>query len=150
MPLLTLSAPVPQHPANNIRATQSLRDNTQKIVWCVARRQKQERHPGITTKTNSFIKLLTQTERGDEVAVTLHILGTQVVKQTAALTDQLEQPTAAVVVLLVNLKVVSEVVDALGEQRDLDLRRASVPFGATKLLDDLRFNRSVQWHRLSF
>ena len=40
--------------------------------------------------------------------------------------DHLQQPATAVVVLRVGPEVVGQVVDFLGEERDLDLRRAGV------------------------
>ena len=46
----------------------------------------------------------------------------EVVEQPTPPTDEHEQPTARVMVLLVDLQVLREVVDALGEERDLDLR----------------------------
>src|SRR5262245_16457659 len=49
-----------------------------------------------------------------------------VVEQPPALTHQPQQAAAGVVVLLVLLEVLREIVDPLGQQRDLDLRRAGV------------------------
>jgi hypothetical protein len=65
--------------------------------------------------------LLAEVEIADERAVTLDVAVLEVVEKTAALTDELQETTAAMVVLLVGLKVFREVGDALGEQSDLDL-----------------------------
>ena len=49
-----------------------------------------------------------------------------IVEQRAALRDHLQQAATGVVVLHVGLEVLGEVRDALGEDRDLDFRRAGV------------------------
>jgi uncharacterized membrane protein YhiD involved in acid resistance len=61
----------------------------------------------------------------------------QVIQQAAALVDQLQQAAAAVVVLLVGLEVAGELLDAGGQQRDLDFRRTGIVGGALVLFDDL-------------
>ena len=57
--------------------------------------------------------------------------------QPAALADELEQPAAAVVVVLVRAQVLGEVADALGEQRDLDLGGTGVAVVLLVVGDDL-------------
>src|SRR4051812_35072348 len=64
--------------------------------------------------------LLTDAERVDETAIPVERLLLQVVQQAAALADQLEQTPARVVILRVVLEVLGQVVDALGQERDLD------------------------------
>src|SRR5699024_1340390 len=81
--------------------------------------------------------LSTQTEAFDERAVALDVGVAQVAEQAAALSDEEQQAAAAVVVVLVGLEVFGQVGDALGEQRDLDLRRAGVAFAGRVLGDDL-------------
>src|SRR5690606_37392725 len=68
-------------------------------------------------------RLLTNAERGDDLAVPLDVVAAQVVEQAAALADELQETAARVVVLRVRLEVLREVGDALGEQRDLHLGR---------------------------
>ena len=65
-------------------------------------------------------------ELGDDGAVTLDVLGHQIVQHLAALTDHLQQAAAGVVVLLVDLQVLGELVDAGGENGDLHLGRTGV------------------------
>jgi hypothetical protein len=55
---------------------------------------------------------------------------------------------ADVVVLDVRLEVLGQVLDALGEQRDLNLGRAGVPFTGAKLLDELGLVLSAEGHRM--
>ena len=81
-------------------------------------------------------RLLTDAKLGDNGAVTLDVLLSDIVQQTTTLTDELEQTHAAVVVLLVHLQVLGELVDALGEDGDLDLRRTGVGLVGLVVDDD--------------
>ena len=83
-----------------------------------------------------MIRLLTQTQLCDEGAVTLDILLLQVFEQAAALTDHLVQAAAGVVVLLVDLQVFGELVDALGEDSHLDFGRTGVGGVGAVVFDD--------------
>ena len=65
--------------------------------------------------------LAAQAVGGDDRAVPLHVVVLDVVEQVAATTDQHQQATPAVVVLLVHLQMLIEVVDALREKGDLHL-----------------------------
>src|ERR671927_520468 len=67
-----------------------------------------------------------QTEASDQGPVPLDVVLPDVVEQSAPAAHEHEQSPAAVVVLLVGLEVLGEVVDALGEERDLYLGRAGV------------------------
>src|SRR5215470_6678198 len=71
-------------------------------------------------------ELAAQAELLDQGAVALDVLPLQVVQETAAPADQLEQPATRVVVVLVRPEVLGQLVDALRKHRDLDLRRAGV------------------------
>ena len=82
--------------------------------------------------------LLTDAQLGDDGAVALDILGHQVVQQLAALTDHLIQAAAAVVVVDVHLQVLSELVDAGGENGDLHLGGAGIGLVGAVGLDDGR------------
>ncbi len=62
----------------------------------------------------------------DQRAVARLALALEVVEQRTTLRDHLEQATTGVVVLGVRLEVAGQVVDALGEDRDLDFRLAGV------------------------
>src|SRR5207245_10343402 len=71
----------------------------------------------------------------DQLPVPGGVLRLEVVEEPPALADQLEQAAARMVVLLVRLEVFRQVLDALGEERDLDLRRAGVALVGAELLD---------------
>ena len=81
--------------------------------------------------------LATQAEVGDERAVALEVGALEVAQQPAALADQHQQAAARVVVLALRAQVLGQLVDPLGEQRDLDLGRAGVGVGAAVLADQL-------------
>ena len=61
-------------------------------------------------------------------------------------TDELEQPAAGVVVLLVTPEVLGEVGDPLGEQSNLDLGGAGVAFLTRMFTDDFRLALSCHRH----
>ena len=63
---------------------------------------------------------------GDQGAVALDVLLLQISQQVTALADHLQQTAVAVLVVFIGLQVLVQVVDARGEQRDLDLRRTGV------------------------
>src|SRR5213592_1919265 len=90
--------------------------------------------PGATIPTR---RLPAQAELANQRAVALEVLLLQVVEQAPALADQHEQAAARMVVLLVVAQVLREVVDALGEQRDLDPGVARVLRGGAELRDEL-------------
>ena len=71
------------------------------------------------------------------VAVDVALL--QVIKQAAPLTHHFEQAAARVIVLDVGLEVLSQFVDALGQQRDLDLGGAGVCSVRLVLINNARF-----------
>ena len=80
--------------------------------------------------------LLSQAELADDRAVTLDINLLQVVEQVSSVTDHLLQTAAAVEVLLVGLQVRGQVVDASGQNCDLNLGRTGVSFVSCVLLND--------------
>ena len=65
--------------------------------------------------------LLSQVQLGKYGAVTLYIGFLEIVEQAAALTNHLQKAATGVVVLLMLLKVLVKVVDAIGKQSYLYL-----------------------------
>src|SRR5580700_11195057 len=70
--------------------------------------------------------LLAEAELLDEGAVALEVAAAQVVEEAAAAADQHQQTAARVVILGLLAQVLGQMVDALGQQRDLDLGGAHV------------------------
>src|SRR3954467_15540441 len=81
------------------------------------------------------LRLAAQAELLDQGAVALEILALQVVQEAAAPSDELEQAATRVVVVLVRAEVLGQLVDALGQHRDLDLGRAGVRLVLPELLN---------------
>ena len=83
--------------------------------------------------------LAAQAEVRDDVAVAVQVGALEVAQQAAALADEHQQAAARVVVLGVRAQVLGQLVDPLGQERDLDLGGAGVVLGAAVLGDQLRF-----------
>src|ERR1035438_1230639 len=86
----------------------------------------------------------------DQGGVALLALLLEVVQQAAALADHDHETAAAVVVLGVGLEVLGEVVDALGENRDLHLGRTRVRLVLFVVVDDDLFLFHIEGHGGSF
>ena len=65
--------------------------------------------------------LLANTEPLNRRSIALEILGFEIVEQSATSANELQQTASAVVVLLVNLEMFSQLGNALCEQGDLHL-----------------------------
>ena len=97
-----------------------------------------------TTPTQSGLSMMTlppQTKPGDECLVAADVLVAQVVQQPATSGDHSLQAASGVDVLAVHPQVVGELLDILGEYRDLDLGGAGVLVVDTVFSNDvlLRF-----------
>src|SRR4051794_7632909 len=90
---------------------------------------------GADVRSSSLLVLPAKAELGDECPIPLDVVASEVVEQPPTATDEHQQPTARVMVLLVDLQVLREVVDPLGEDRHLDLGRAGVGLVEAVLLD---------------
>ena len=73
---------------------------------------------------------------GDNRAIAFKIALFEIAQQAAAFSDFLQEAATARVVLLVDLEVIGQLVDGLGEQRDLNLGRTGIVFFALMLIDD--------------
>ena len=93
----------------------------------------------ITLSSASNDKLLTDAKLGDNGTIALNVVLRHIVQQTTALADHLEQTHTAVVVLLVHLQVLGELIDPLGEDRDLHLGGAGIALVGLVVLDNSGF-----------
>src|SRR5215510_7431788 len=84
------------------------------------------RKSGPSGRSSWGFRLTAETVGGDDRPVAFDVVGADVVQQSPPAPHQHQQATPAVMVLLVRRQVVVEVVDACGEQRDLDLGRPGV------------------------
>lgn len=82
----------------------------------------------------------TQPEALDERAVAGDVDLRDVLQQATATTHEQQQTAPRVVIVLVHLEVFGEVLDALGQQRDLRLRGAGIGVVQAVLAQDLFFS----------
>src|SRR5262249_47519316 len=75
------------------------------------------------------------------------VLALDVIEKLAALAHHLEQAATRVVVLLVRLEMLGQAIDPLGQDGDLDFRRAGVVAFGGVVFDDLGFRLDGQRHR---
>ena len=80
--------------------------------------------------------LLAETQLLDQREIAVAVLVAEIVEQRAPLVDHHQQPAARMVVLLVGLEMRGQVLDPLGQHRDLDLGRPGVAVLAGVLLDE--------------
>jgi hypothetical protein len=88
------------------------------------------------------IGLVTETQLLDELAIRLDVRSPQIIQQSAALAYHFQEATATVMVLAMLAEMIREVIDALGQYRNLDLRRTGIAFVRPVLLDRSRFIES--------
>src|SRR5215472_6742898 len=88
-------------------------------------------------------RLLAQTEALDQLVVAVGVLVAEILEQLATVPDHLQQSAARMVVFRVRLEMFGQVRDAVGQQRDLDLRGARVGFVGPELLDDVSLSGLV-------
>ena len=88
--------------------------------------------------------LLTEAQSGDQIAIALDIVVFEVVQETTTTTDEHQKTTTAVVVIFVRFKMFRQNIDALRQQRNLNLRRTRVTFVTTKLADNLSFDCTMK------
>src|SRR5437660_4764921 len=82
-----------------------------------------------------------QTESPDDFLVSLRAPAVQVGEQPSALSDHAEQPAAAGVVVAGGAQMFGEVLNPLGKERDLGLRRA----GGLAITVDSRERLGLVW-----
>ena len=91
-------------------------------------------------------ELLTQTEAGNDRAVTLHVRLLQVVQQLTPLADHAQQTLAGMMIVGVFLEMAGQVVDARGQQRDLHFGGTGVAVTLPVPADALRLLGSGPRH----
>jgi hypothetical protein len=90
--------------------------------------------------------LLSEVQCLNQIAIALDIVVTEIVEQPSSLPDEHEKPAPGVMVLLVNLEMLGEVVDPLGEYGYLDIGRPGILLMPLKLFDDLLLFLYMQHH----
>src|SRR5918995_1976996 len=106
--------------------------------------------PGPGPGRETLVSSAADAELLDQRAVARLVLLLHVVEKRAALGNHLQEATPGMVVLGVGLEVVGEVVDALGQDGDLDLRRAGIAGFVRMFLDERGLALGRDRHRASF
>ena len=95
-----------------------------------------------------YISLLTvwaesaaQTKALDQLPVPQDVLLLEVLKQTTPASDQTQQTTTGVVILLLDLEVLRQELDATGQEGNLHLRRPGVRRMGLVFLNNIGFSR---------
>src|SRR5260221_8495624 len=83
----------------------------------------------------------------DNHPVPLDVGGLQIVEQPTPLTDHAEQAATAVMVALVHLEMLRQVLDAFGQERDLNLRGPRIRLVGPEVIDDFALPLRCQRHR---
>ena len=81
--------------------------------------------------------LAAQPEPADELTVAPHVPRAEVAELATTASHKLQEPAPRVVVVRVRAQVFGEVVDALGQERDLHLRGAGVSLVGREVANDL-------------
>ena len=86
--------------------------------------------------TPTIMKLLSQAELLNDSTVTLDIGLLKVAKKVSSVTNHLLKASAAVMVLVIGLEMLSEVLDSVGQKRDLNLGRTGIALVSSVLLNN--------------
>jgi hypothetical protein len=86
-------------------------------------------------KTSQKARLVTEAKISDDLAIAFDVGALEIVEEATATADHLQQALPAVVILRVRPEVTCEVVDILGENGNLNLRRAGVGLVGAVLFD---------------
>src|SRR3546814_17998826 len=68
--------------------------------------------------------LLAKPQLRDKTGITRRIFTLEIIKQAAAIVDHHQKTTTRMIVLRMSLEMIGQVLDALGQDRDLDFRRS--------------------------
>src|SRR5690606_29835837 len=112
------------------------------------RRRATERRPSRAKVAHQPKVLAAQAQLVGDRAAPLDVDLGQVGEQPLALADQDQQAPTAVVVMLVDLQVLGELVDAPSQQRDLHLGRPRIALLGAELPNDLSLGGLVERHDL--
>ncbi len=78
---------------------------------------------------------MTEAKISDDLAIAFDVGALEIVEEAATASDHLEQALLAVMIFRVRAEVTGQVVDVLGENRNLDLCRAGIGLVRAVLFD---------------
>jgi hypothetical protein len=76
--------------------------------------------------TRPLALLTAQAETVNQIMIGFYIAAFQIIEQTSALRDHLEQATPRMIIFLVRSEMFGQIVDTTGQKRDLNLRRSGI------------------------
>lgn len=88
--------------------------------------------------------LAAQTQTRNQGPIALGADAPKIIEHPASLTHHLEQPAPGMVVLLMNLEMPGQLLDAFGQERGLHFRRAGVTLVGPVLTQDFQFSLGDQ------
>src|SRR5207244_11506817 len=80
--------------------------------------------------------LLSDSELCNHLAIAIDLIHSEVIEQTPALTDDLQQPAPGPMIFFVRFEVLSQVVNAFAQQSDLNFRGPCICIMASVRVDD--------------
>jgi hypothetical protein len=92
------------------------------------------------------ITLAPQTKGFDDGTVALNIVAFNIIEQPSTLTHQHQKSPPGVVIFLVNLQMLGQVRDSMGQKTDLNLRRTGIAIVLLVFFDELFFGFCVVRH----
>ena len=90
--------------------------------------------------------LLAKTEFLNDALIAVKIRSSQIIQQPSPLSDQFQESAAGMVILLMDLEMISEIVDPVAENGYLNFRRAGVILMKLETMDNVFFCISLQNH----
>ena len=90
--------------------------------------------------------LTAQTQARDQITVAIDVVLSQVLQQATTATNHQQQTTTGVVIVLVELQVLGQSIDAGGQQGNLRLRGTGIGFVQAVLLEEFGLLLSGQCH----
>jgi hypothetical protein len=96
-------------------------------------------------RDHDYFSSITEPKLLDELAVSIDFRALHVIEEPATLSNELEKPLAAVVILLVRTEMVGEVIDPFGQDRNLHPGGTGIGLVCPELLDGRSF---VESHEL--
>src|SRR5688572_32704112 len=124
----------------------------ERLIWQAARVPACGGPPGSHPSEDQPVSLqdvclATDPELLDDRAIPLGLLVPQILQEPSPLADEHQQPAAGVVILRMALEVLGQTVDALGQERNLNLGRTGVALVSAELLDQAPLAVERQRHR---
>jgi hypothetical protein len=95
---------------------------------------------------SNTLPLLADSESFNDRAIPIGILGLQVIKKPAALTNHLEQPSAGMMIFRMDFEMLRQITNSFAQNGNLNLGRARIRIMCAVRVHDLALLLSVECH----